>query len=405
MLQWVAGKSRPTLRYDQGMSLPSAVVERIVALRRDLHQHPELSHCEHRTMDRIVHHLRELGLSPRAGVAGTGVVCDLPGKHEGPIVALRADTDALPVHEETGLSFASIHEGVMHACGHDGHTSMLVGAAALLRADPPPLPVRLVFQPAEEKGAGAKEMIEEGVLEGVAMIFGGHLDRHYPPGQLIVTDGPVNASTDMFSIDIRGQQGHGARPHEALDAIVVGSLLVTALQTVVSREVDPAHPSVVTVGRFDAGSVGNVIAGRARLEGTIRAQHPSTREHLVSSLQRIAQAIAALHGARIEVAVQPGTPPVVNLPGPTALAREAAQLVVGPDRVGVLHTGNMGGEDFAYFLEHVEGCYIRYGAQVPGRESFPAHSSQFDIHEDALPLGAQWLDRVARVAGSHLRGS
>jgi len=385
------------------MSLPRPIVDRIVALRRDLHQHPELSHCEHRTMDRIVAHLAELGIEPtRVGVAGTGVVVDLPGRGEGPIVALRADTDALPVHEETGLSFASVHEGVMHACGHDGHTSMLVGAAALLLAEPPPLPVRLLFQPAEEKGAGAKQMVEEGVLDGVAMIFGGHLDRHYPPGQLVVTDGPVNASTDMFTIDIRGQQGHGARPHEAVDAVVVGSLLVTALQTVVSREIDPAHPSVVTVGRFDAGTVGNVIAGRARLEGTIRAQHRATRDHLVASIERITRAIASLHGASVEVTVHGGTPPVVNEPVPTGLARQAAVELVGADNVGVLHTANMGGEDFAYFLEHVEGCYIRYGAQVPGRESFPAHSSQFDIHEDALPLGAAWLDRVARVAGAHL---
>jgi len=384
------------------MKLPRPLVKRIVDLRRDLHQHPELSHCEHRTMDRIVAELTDLGLTPRSGIAGTGVVADLPGQADGPRIALRADTDALPVHEETGLPFASVHEGVMHACGHDGHTSMLVGAASLLLAEPPPLPVRLIFQPAEEKGAGAKQMVAEGVLDGVAMIFGGHLDRHYPPGNLVVTDGPVNASTDMFTIEISGQQGHGARPHEAVDTVVVGSLLVTALQTVVSREIDPSHPSVVTVGRFDAGTAGNVIAGRAVLEGTIRAQHQSTRDHLVGSIERIAKAIGALHGAGIQVKVFAGTPPVINEPGPTALARRAAVELVGEDHVGVLHTANMGGEDFAYFLEQVPGCYIRYGAQVPGRESFPAHSSQFDIHEDALPLGAAWLDRVARVAGTHI---
>ncbi len=386
------------------MSVPSPVLDRIVALRRDLHQHPELSTCEHRTMDRIVTHLRELGLEPRAGIAGTGVVAEIAGQHEGPFIALRADTDALPVHEETGLPFASVNDGVMHACGHDGHTSMLVGAAALLLEEPPPLPVRLVFQPAEEKGLGAKRMMEEGVLDGVAMIFGGHLDRHYPPGTLVVTDGPVNASTDMFSIEIRGQQGHGARPHEAVDAVVVGSLLVTALQTVVSREIDPARPSVVTVGRFDAGTVGNVIAGRALLEGTIRAQHHDTREHLIRSLKRISEAVGALHGAKVEVRIHEGTPPLINLPGPTALARQAAIEVAGADRVDVLHTANMGGEDFAYYLEKIPGCYIRYGAQVPGRESYPAHSSQFDIHEDALPLGATWLAHMARVAGRHLLG-
>lgn len=353
-------------------------------------------------MNRITEELIALGLSPRSGVAGTGVLCDVPGQADGPIVALRADTDALPVHEDTGLPFASVHEGVMHACGHDGHTSMLVGAASLLVAEPPPLPVRLVFQPAEEKGTGALAMIEAGALDGVAMIFGGHVDRHYEPGKLVVTDGPVNASTDTFSIEISGQQGHGARPHEAIDAVVIGSLLVTALQTVVSREIDPARPSVVTVGSFRAGSAPNVIAGRATLEGTIRAQHRETRDHLCRSIERIATAIGQLHGARVEVAIHVGTPPLLNLPGPTELARQAARDVVGEANVGVLHTANMGGEDFAYYLDHVEGCYIRHGAQVPGRESYPAHSGQFDINEDSLSTGAAWLDRVARIAGRHL---
>jgi len=386
------------------MHVPPSVLDRIVALRRDLHQHPELSHEEQRTMERVADELRALGLEPVTGVAGTGVVAEVEGRAAGVKVALRADTDALPVHEETGLPFASQHDGVMHACGHDGHTSMLVGAAALLVADPPPHPVRLIFQPAEEKGAGAKAMIAEGVLDGVGMIFGGHVDRHYPPGTLVVTDGPVNASTDTFRITIQGQQGHGARPHEAIDAVVVGSLLVTSLQTIVSREIDPARPSVVSVGRFDAGSAANVIAGHAVLEGTIRAQHHDTRAHLMRSIERIANAIGDLHGARVEAEMFVGTPPLLNLPEATGIARRAAVELVGDAHVGVLHTANMGGEDFAYFLEHVPGCYIRYGAQVPGRESYPAHSSRFDIHEDALPLGAAWLDRVARLGGTHLAG-
>ncbi len=381
--------------------LPADLVERIVALRRDLHRHPELSNAEHRTRARIADALERLGLTPRT-VAGTGLICDLPGRGAGPLVALRADTDALPVHEDTQLPFSSVHDGVMHACGHDGHTAMLVGAAELLVADPPPLPVRLLFQPAEELGTGALAMIKAGALDGVGLIFGGHLDRHYPPGHLVVTDGPVNASTDTFTIAIRGQAGHGARPHEAVDAVVVGSLLVTALQTVVSREIDPARPSVVSVGRFEAGSAPNVIAGRALLQGTIRAQHADTRQHLRDAIPRIARAIGALHGARVEVELHPGTPPLINRPGPTAIARRAAEEVVGPAHVGTLHTANMGGEDFAYYLDIVPGCYIRHGAQVPGRESYPAHSGQFDIHEDALPIGAAWLARVAHLGGEHL---
>ena len=382
--------------------IPESTLSRIVALRRDLHQHPELSWDEHRTMDRIAAHLSDLGIHHRTGVAGTGIIADLPGRADGPRVALRADTDALPVQEETGLSFASTRAGIMHACGHDGHSSMLVGAAELLLADPPPGPVRLLWQPAEETGKGAPAMIEAGALQGVAMIFGGHLDRHYPPGVLVVTEGAVNASTDTFEVCFRGQQGHGARPHEAIDAIVIGSLFVTALQTIVSREVDPARPSVVTVGRFDAGTAHNVIAGQARLEGTIRAQDRDVRDHLQRSIERIAASIAQLHGAEADVTVELGTPPLINAPHPTDLARHAAEAVVGADNVAELHTANMGGEDFAWYLERVPGAYIRYGAQVEGREAYPAHSGGFDIHEDALPIGARWLDRIARFASEYL---
>jgi amidohydrolase len=383
--------------------IPHELFERIVAFRRDLHQHPELSWAEHRTADRICRRLTELGLSPRR-VAETGVIADMPGARGGPIVALRADTDALPVHEQTGLSFASTNEGVMHACGHDGHTSMLLGAVELLLQRPAPGPVRFLWQPAEEKGAGAPALMDAGALEGVGMIFGGHVDRHHLPGRLVVSDGPVNASTDTFHIKIRGQGGHGARPHEALDAVVVGSLLVTSLQTVVSREVDPAHPSVISVGSFHAGKAPNVIAGRALLEGTIRAQDPEVRDHLCRSIKRIAEAIGLLHGAKIEVDLRVGTPPLINSPEMAAIAREAAAAVVGPDNVEKLRTANMGGEDFAYYLTRVPGCYIRFGAQVAGRESFPAHSGQFDIDESALATGAAWFAEVARRASARLVG-
>lgn len=378
---------------------PADVFERMRAMRRTIHADPELSWSEERTMERIAARLAELGVSHRTGVAGTGVVADLPGVADGPIVALRADTDALPVHEETGLSFSSQNDGVMHACGHDGHTSMLLGATELLLADPPPTPVRLLWQPAEEKAEGALAMITEGVLDGVAMIFGGHVDRHYPPGYLAVHTGTVNASTDSFEILIQGRGGHGARPHEALDAVVVGSLMVTAIQTIVSREIDPARPSVISVGVFEAGTAPNVIAGRARLAGTIRAQDASVREHLQASLERVASAIGQLHSANVSFTLKEGTPPLVNAGEAVDIARQAAALTVGADSVGPLKSANMGGEDFARFLQHVPGCYVRFGAQVSGRESFPAHSSQFDFDEQALAVGAAWFDRVARLAG------
>ncbi len=379
----------------------------VVNLRRDLHCHPELSGDETGTTEKISNYLDTLGISHHTMVEKTGVVADLPGQKKGPFVALRADNDALPILEETGLPFTSQNHGIMHACGHDGHSSMLLGAAALLtQGTPLPLPVRLIWQPAEELGTGAKSMIDEGVLDDVGIIFGGHLDRRYPAGTLIVTEGPVNASTDTFHVRIQGQQGHGARPHEACDAIVVASLMVTALQTIVSREVDPAHPSVVSIGRFDAGTAPNVIAGSAILEGTIRAQDKSVRTHLQSSIERMAKAIGQLHGAQVSVEFKFGTPSLVNAPEPTALAKSAAIDVVGADHVEPLHTANMGGEDFAYYLEKVPGCYIRFGGQAPGREGFPAHSSRFDFDERALAVGAAWFARVAYFAGKALfRGS
>ena len=377
--------------------------KKMVTIRRDLHQHPELSGQEVRTAEAIVQFLKNAGFTNISQVAKTGVVAELSGPSHVPCVILRADTDALPIQEETNLEFSSINEGIMHACGHDGHTAMLLGAAELLAKEPQlAAPVRFIFQPSEERGSGAVAMIKEGVLENAGMIFGGHLDRHYPTGTLVVTDGPVNASTDTFVVEILGQGAHGARPHESIDAVVVGSLLVMALQTIVSREVDPAFPSVVSIGRFQSGTASNVIAGQARLEGTIRAQHPKVRTHLHTAIERIAKSIGQLHGANITTSIDFGTPPVINSPEMAALSRQGATLTVGQDNVVPLRTANMGGEDFSYYLEKVPGAYIRFGSQVPGLESFPAHSSKFDFDEQALAVGASYFHQMAILAGQQL---
>jgi len=381
-------------------ALDSQLFERIVSLRRALHAEPELSWQEHKTADRIAAFLDEFGIEYERGVAGTGIVADLPGPENVPIVALRADTDALPIQEETGLPFSSQVPGVMHACGHDGHTSMLLGAAALLASEQNlPAPVRLIFQPAEETADGAKAMIESDVLDGVGLIFGGHLDRHFPAGTVVITDGPVNASSDFFHIEIEGKGGHAARPHEAVDAVVVGSLLVMALQTIVSREVNPAHPSVVTVGRFQAGTAGNVIASHASLTGSIRAQEQPVRDSLHRSIERIARSIGELHNAKIEVSIGLGTPPLINSPDVAEVARQAVRCSLGEEALRKLEIANMGGEDFSYYLEQVPGCYVRFGSQVPGREGFPAHSSRFDFDEKALDVGATFFHSVALTAG------
>jgi hippurate hydrolase len=380
------------------------VYDRIVSVRRWLHRYPELSGRETNTAAVIADFLQGLGVSYRTNVAGTGVVADIPGTAGVPCVVLRADTDALPIHEETGLEFASVHSGVMHACGHDGHTAMLLGAAALLAEENIlPAPVRLIFQPAEEKGTGAQAMIQAGALDGAGLIFGGHLDRHYQPGTIVVSEGAVNASSDNFTIEIIGQGAHGARPHESIDAVVVGSLMIMALQTIVSREIDPARPSVVSVGQFQAGTAPNVIAGQAKLSGTVRAQDASVRRQLLSSIRRIAESIAQLHGAKIHVTVAEGTPPLVNPPDMADLARRAAVEAVGEVNVLPLKTANMGAEDFSYYMEHIPGAYVRFGGQVPGKEGFPAHSSKFDFDEEALAVGAAYYQAVAKLAGRRLR--
>ena len=377
--------------------------DRIVSVRRTLHQYPELSGQETRTAAVIADFLRGIGIQCRTNVAGTGVIADIPGMAEVPCVVLRADTDALPIQEETGLEFASAHDGVMHACGHDGHTAMLLGAAALLSSEGDlPAPVRLIFQPAEEKGTGAQAMIQAGALEGAGMIFGGHLDRHYHPGAIVVAEGAVNASSDNFTIEIIGQGAHGARPHESIDAVVVGSLMIMALQTIVSREIDPSRPSVVSVGQFQAGTAPNVIAGQARMEGTVRAQDPAVRRQLLNSVRRIAESIAQLHGARIHVVVKEGTPPLINTPDMATLARRAAVEAVGEANVLPLKTANMGAEDFSYYMEKIPGAYVRFGGQVPGKEGFPAHSSKFDFDEEALAVGAAYYLAIAKIAGQRL---
>ena len=382
---------------------PSDIQATITALRRELHKSPELSWQEEQTSQTIARELTNLGLTPQRNSVPNCVYADIPGELERPYIVLRADLDALPIVEKTGLAFSSKKSGVMHACGHDAHMSMLIGAAALLvRGERLRYPVRLLFQPAEERGEGAKEILSSGLLDDAAMIFGGHVDRHYPAGTIVLNDGPMCASTDQFFISIEGASGHGARPHETVDAIIVGGLILVSLQTIVSREVDPAFPSVISVGTFQAGTAPNVIAGQATLSGTIRAQHNEVRDQLVAAVERIARSVGNLHGANIELEFKQGTPALCNSTEMAAVARSAATGVVGPDRVVPLRVANMGGEDFAYYLQKIPGAFVRYGSQLAGHEGFPAHSERFDINEDCLPVGAGYLASVALEASKQL---
>ena len=382
-----------------GLERAGKIAQALTRLRRALHRHAELAFEEAETARIIMARLDELGIDYDYQGVGQAVVADLHVSPERPTIALRADMDALPGTEQTQLSFASLSDDTMHACGHDAHMAIVLGAMQLLKADAPEVNVRAVFQPAEERGGGARTVLAAGYLDDIKAIYGGHVTQHYALGQIMISDGTITAQSDRFSIHIHGRGGHGARPHEAIDAIVIAAALVTALQTLVSREVDPLHPSVVTVGQLQAGSAPNVIAESALLQGTIRTTDPSARDHIHEGIRRMAQAFQDLHRAKLDVRIDSGYPPVVNSAGETEIARRAASKVVGSAGVVAQEHPSMGGEDFAYYLEKVPGCYVRFGAR-PERVPFaPLHSPTFDIDEAVLPIGAAFFDQVVREYG------
>jgi len=367
-------------------------------VRRRLHAQPELAFAEQQTAALIMAELDRLGVSYRAGLAGgTGIRAEL-GADRGGCIALRADMDGLPIREETGLDFASRNKGVMHACGHDGHVAMLLGAVQLLRDIRLPGRVAFLFQPAEESGGGAEAMIRDGALDGVDMIFAGHIDTHYPVGQITVDSGLICSYTDPFSITVRGRGGHAARPHEAVDAAVVAAHLVMSIQTLVSRRVNPVRSAVVTVGRIEAGTVHNVIAEHARLEGTVRCADPETRQLILAGLARLVRGMRGMCDAIIELDFFSGLPAVINDEQAARRARSAAVHVVGREQVVSQGGPSLGGEDFAFYQQRVPGCLVRFGAAGPDHAAGPAHSSCFDFDEHALSIGAAWLAQVAREA-------
>lgn len=373
----------------------------VVTLRRAFHRHPELAFNEQETAAKIIAELKELGVPYEYGGQGGGVVGRLPGTDpNAPVFALRADMDALPGAENTGLPFASAYNDWMHACGHDAHMAMVLGAARLLKSSPPPGDTLFVFQPAEEKGGGSRVILQSGWLNGAQAIFGGHVTHHYKVGEIMVAEGTVTAQSDRFAIKITGKGGHGARPHEAVDAVVVTGLLIIALQTLVSREIDPVHPSVVTIGTVHAGSAPNVIAEEAILEGSIRTTLPQVRDHLHAGIRRIAESIGDLHNARAEVQISEGYPPVVNTAREARIALQAARNVVGESGLMVMDHPSMGSEDFSYYLQQLPGCYVRFGARSGDQPYVPLHSPAFDIDEGVLQVGAAFFAEVVHQAAA-----
>lgn len=375
-----------------------ALAADLVAWRRHLHAWPELSYQERDTAAWVAEHLERLGI-PVERPTATAVVGLIEGGLPGSTVALRADLDALPVQEENDVPYASRRPGVMHACGHDGHTAVLLGVARVLQGERERLPgrVKLVFQPAEEQPpGGALPLIEAGVLDGVSAVVGMHLWVDLPAGTAAVSAGPVMAHAEEFRIRITGSGGHGSQPHQGVDAVVVAAQVVLNLQTVVSRRVDPRRPAVVSVGTVQSGYAFNVLAPSATLAGTIRTFDEETRQRVHAEMERIVTHTCAMAGASGEVAFFGGYPAVVNDAGVAAAVAEAAREVLGPERV-LPQEPSMGGEDFAYYAQRLPSCYFFLGAGNADKGIvYPHHHPRFDIDEDVLPLGVEILAGAAR---------
>lgn len=370
--------------------------DELSAIRRHLHQHPELAYQEFQTADFVARQLEVWGYRVTRGLGGTGMVASLTAGDGARAVAVRADMDALPITEETGLPYASAHQGLMHACGHDGHTTMVLGAARhLARTRRFNGTVHLVFQPAEEIGAdsGAERMIADGLFERFPCeaIFGLHNHPGYPTGTFMFRSGPFMAACDTVDVTIHGRGGHAARPHLAVDPVVIGSTLVTALQTVVSRNVDPMQTAVITVGAFNAGHAANVIPESARLQISVRSFDAEVRKLLETRIRALVEAHASAYGARADIKYIAGYPVVVNSERETGLALQVARELVGDEQVIDKFGPIAGSEDFAYYLQHKPGCFLRLGN---GEGAPMLHNASYDFNDDNLTVGAAYWARL-----------
>ncbi len=376
------------------------VFAEVVEIRRDLHSHPELSFQEMRTSEKVASILERLGLEVRRGVATTGVVGLLRGAAAGPTIALRADMDALPVTEKTGLPFASTNPGVMHACNHDGHVAMLLGAAMVLAMMRDSLrgSVKFIFQPGEEGYAGARKMIEEGVLEDdprIGAAFALHLDPMSQPGTFAVREGPMMACADIFTISVIGKGGHGAMPHSSIDPILVSGHLITALQGIASRRISAMDSVVLSICTIRAGDGMTIIPDNVEMGGTVRSFDPGIRKKMPLMMEEIIGGVTSAFGASYDFRYIHGYPATVNDPAFTELAISAAQAVLGEENVRRLERPRMPSEDFSFFLEKVPGAFAILGARPRNKEPAPSHNAACDIEESALEAGVKLHAAVA----------
>jgi amidohydrolase len=374
-------------------------------IRRDLHQHPELGLEEHRTSKKVQSILDEIGIEHEDGLGGTGVLGTIHGDGEGHVVALRADLDALPIEDNKDVPYASKVPGKMHACGHDAHTAMLLGAARLLVEGKASLPgtVKLLFQPAEETVGGAKLMIEAGALDNprVDAIFGLHVDPGLEVGTVGLHYGQRNASSDDITIVVHGKAAHAAYPYEGVDAIVAAAHVVTALQTIVSRNVDAREAAVVSLGTIHGGTQTNIVADRVEVVGTVRCLNQATRNSVLQRIKEAAEAVAHGLGARAEVTIEPSYDPLVNDDSMVAIVRESSRKLVGDDRVVIFKKPQMGVEDFGYYLSEVPGAFYSLGVRnETDGIVHSVHHGLFDIDENAMAFGValQVLNAMTVVA-------
>ncbi len=366
---------------------------RLIEIRRHIHSHPELSGQEHQTAAYVAGVLSSCGVVVQQGVGKTGVIGELVGRTDDRLVALRTDMDALPITERTRVEYASCHSGVMHACGHDVHTTVGLGTAMVLSQLGEVLPgnIRFLFQPAEEIAQGASWMVQDGVMNDVSAIFSLHVFPSIPAGSVGIRYGALTAAADDLEITIMGESGHGARPHEAIDAIWIASQVITTLQQAISRTQNPLRPMVLTIGQINGGRAPNVIADQVRLTGTVRSLHPETHANLPEWIEGIVANICNTYGARYEINYRRGVPSVQNDLALTQLLEASAKEAWGSDHVQILPEASLGAEDFSVYLQHAPGTMFRLGVGFKDKPNYPLHHPQFEVDETAIVTGVVTL--------------
>ena len=362
----------------------------IIETRRDLHKHPELSFKEFRTSKIVSEKLEKFGFEVQTNIGKTGVIGVLKGKHKGKTIAMRADMDALPIQETSDVPYKSINDGIMHACGHDAHVAILLGAAEILSKKINQINgnIKFIFQPAEEGFGGAQYMIDDGAIDDVDEIYGLHVWNYQKAGTVGIKSGPVMAAADKFTISIKGIGGHGAAPQGTVDATIVASYLIQSLQTIVSRNVNPLESTVITIGQINGGNNFNIIADKIILKGTARAYTQKNRNLIKKRMHEMCKGVGQTFGAKIQLNYKDGYPPVINDNNITNNVKKAANKII-PEGIGSPYL-SMGGEDFSYFANKVPGCFFFLGSLPDGKEmmSTPQHCSHYDIDEDVMLIGS-----------------